>query len=235
MAGGKLTLAVRAPARRKQLVVRSKRRGRNKHNGTFVNLCPKPGMYGFPDKMRICMKYADNIVLDNLGAGASLQSKTYVANNIFDTELPIGGHQPMFRDNMSDIYFHYYVKSCAIKVTAIVKSSASQEPINVYINSTRNSNAGSVATTTQERTRNKSGMIAVGGRPLVLRSKHSTTEILGPFRQKTFSPVGTAPDDKWYHHVLATAVDPTAEFSAVLNIELIFEVDYYERKVQSQN
>ena len=71
---------------------------------------------GFPKKMRQQMSYHDVFLMaSNAGSTAERQFKL---NGLFDPDVAIGGHQPLYFDQMMGIYNHFHVVGCKATVTA---------------------------------------------------------------------------------------------------------------------
>lgn len=68
--------------------------------------------YGFPDKVITKMKYGDKIDLSGVQ-----QTEVFRANSMFDPDLTIVGHQPMYFDQFALIYAKYRVRGAKITAT----------------------------------------------------------------------------------------------------------------------
>ena len=59
------------------------------------------------------LKYVDNLIFPG-GAGSGVQFHAYRANSIFDPDAAVGGHQPMYMDQLALFYTTYSVLSSTI-------------------------------------------------------------------------------------------------------------------------
>lgn len=71
------------------------------------------GRYSLPLRCKNVMRYATStdLTLDTGG----VQSVLFRANGLYDPEYAIGGHQPLYFDQMSALYNHYHVVASKIK------------------------------------------------------------------------------------------------------------------------
>lgn len=92
------------------------------------NLTSVPVGLGFPKRMVMTHKYNEQIVLTTGGAGA-LNYTTWTCNGMYDPLTSVGGHQPMYFDQMAALYNHYTVIGSKIVVRVI--STTAQTPNNV--------------------------------------------------------------------------------------------------------
>ncbi len=94
--------------RRRRRIKKNGKNGR-KQKGKMVRvdfmnqrIVPRWPLGGFPDKFTAKLRYVQEFGLDT---GAGLNSvKTFRANGIFDPDFAVGGHQPMFSDEIYNIY-----------------------------------------------------------------------------------------------------------------------------------
>jgi len=78
---------------------------------------------GFPRKAIVTHKYHDLVQLTSTyGSVANLQ---YVANGMWDPDFTLGGHKPIYFNQLSSIYNHYHVIGSKIifRITAALPSS----------------------------------------------------------------------------------------------------------------
>lgn len=76
---------------------------------------------GFPNEMETKLKYCEAITV-NPTPEATSGVVWYSAGSVFDPYVAIGGHQPLFFDNYSQIYEKYQVLWSEIKVTVLEHS-----------------------------------------------------------------------------------------------------------------
>lgn len=78
---------------------------------------------GFPNKMRVRLKYVDQISLDATASVAAF--KVFRANSLYDPDNDVGGHQPSNFDKLATIYDRYTVTGSMIKVYPLYPSGSS--------------------------------------------------------------------------------------------------------------
>lgn len=70
--------------------------------------------WGFPDVMRMKMRYAD-VTYVTLAAGAFRQ-QIFACNGLYKPDITASGHQPHYFDQVMALYNHYHVISSKISV-----------------------------------------------------------------------------------------------------------------------
>lgn len=108
---------VSTPAKTKKVKTTYKPKGR-KH---FYPVPRALGQFssGFPKQLAITHRYSQNIQYTHVGPNANCQYANFGCNTLFDPWLTIGGHQPLYFDQLSAIYNHYCVMKSRIKVTIV--------------------------------------------------------------------------------------------------------------------
>jgi len=88
---------------------------------------------GFPKKMLMTHKYFQTFDISNIaGATASYQ---WVANGMFDPDATGGGAQPLYFDQMANVYSHYTIIGSKITVTVNQALMANTNAIaGLYVN-----------------------------------------------------------------------------------------------------
>ena len=74
---------------------------------------------GFPKQLKITHKFTQSNWLTYSGPNLNCVWYSYGVNCLYDPVLAVGGTQPMYFDQLSDIYNHYTVVASRIKVTII--------------------------------------------------------------------------------------------------------------------
>jgi hypothetical protein len=81
----------------------------------------------FPEKLTVTHKYA-TLYLAN-PATNSTQRNTWKCNGMFDPDDRIGGHQPLYFDQLTPVYNHYCVLKSKLKATFVQSyPNAAQNP-----------------------------------------------------------------------------------------------------------
>lgn len=74
------------------------------------------GRQPFPPTLQSQLKYAEVIDLSLVNGFGTARFR---ANSMFDPNMATGGHQPMYFDQLMDLYNHYTVMNARIKVTQL--------------------------------------------------------------------------------------------------------------------
>lgn len=86
--------------------------------------------FGFPRKAKIVHRYSDTYSMSST-SGAVVRYR-YSCNGLYDPDKNIGGHQPLYFDQMTNLYNHYTVigSKMTIKFVPVVGNTV---PVNVSI------------------------------------------------------------------------------------------------------
>lgn len=90
------------------------------------------GRQAFPKQLSNTVRYSDSQVLTI----PALSSSTYViysVNGLYDPDSAAGGHQPMYFDQLMEIYNHYFVTNSRITVTLASTSATTPITAGLYI------------------------------------------------------------------------------------------------------
>jgi len=73
---------------------------------------------GFPKQMKITHKYCEGFMLAWNGPTANVAYQSWSVNGLFDPNLAVGGHQPLYFDQMAALYNHYTVMAsrCVVQM-----------------------------------------------------------------------------------------------------------------------
>lgn len=203
---------------------------------------------GFPDSLRTKIKYAD--VLTLTGGAGIVGSDVYNMNGCADPYVGVGGHQPMWFDQLcgaqgSAPYARYRVNGSRIKVTFSIVSPPSLAAVNV---------APVVVGLSSQR----SSVLTASSTAALLESSNCNTRILGDkgsgastvtvyesYNPKTafgiestedesFSaPYTAVPSIGWYTHLFK--VDDTGSSSVKAYLEIVYDVTFYSRNEVAQS
>lgn len=104
-----------------------RRYGHKKHTKGYAGSYPSALVVsrglGFPARFKCKLRYTEQNGLSSTG---SLTTASYSANGLYDPYLGVGGHQPMYFDQMMAIYNKY--KVLGSKITVVVNNLATMEP-----------------------------------------------------------------------------------------------------------
>lgn len=80
---------------------------------------------GFPKQLRVVHKYYEPLVV-SLAASTDSWYGSYSCNGMYDPRLAVGGHQPLYFDQMAALYNHYVVTKAKIKVEMSSSATTTQ-------------------------------------------------------------------------------------------------------------
>lgn len=132
---GKITLsapATHVPRRRKTHKKRTKKNptrinhtgGQYMQKGSLLNIGP------FPKRKTVWMKYAEVNTQTTTTGGVLSQ---FELNSLFDPRWSVGGHQPLYRDVLADIYDNYKVYKCLVEYTVICRTTNAKYFMGLHI------------------------------------------------------------------------------------------------------
>lgn len=101
---------------------------------------------GFPKMLKFKHKYVDDI---SLTAGATTQRYLFACNGMYDPDITGTGHQPLFFDQLTELYNHYHVIGSKIKYTIVPAGTSVQVPFKV-ISTINDDSTPSVSTAAEE-------------------------------------------------------------------------------------
>lgn len=88
---------------------------------------------GFPKRARMRHKYAETVLLTS--TTGAISNYLFRCNGMFDPNFTGTGHQPMYFDQMGNIWNYYIVLSSKISVTfAVADGSAANMSCNLWLN-----------------------------------------------------------------------------------------------------
>lgn len=108
------------PRRRKAKKVR-----RSRKYGQFGGPFPSLPLAGFPHQQTVRLKYVEEINLNP--ASFSLAIRGFRANDCYDPDIAVGGHQPKGFDQWMAVYRHFTVIKSHIRVTPFIPTTATTE------------------------------------------------------------------------------------------------------------
>lgn len=85
---------------------------------------------GFPEKFKFVHKYAEQVDMSS-SSGSSARQR-FTCNNMYDPNNTGVGHQPLYFDQLAQLYDHFYVISSKIKFTVIPQGTSVQAPFRLF-------------------------------------------------------------------------------------------------------
>lgn len=111
---------------------------------------------GFPARMRMVHKYADTVAITVTTGGGLGYRYRFSCNGMYDPDKTGTGHQPLFFDQMADLYNHYTVVGSKIEVR-FISANSTTVPIDVVISKDDDQ---TTALTTITEAREQSGAVS---------------------------------------------------------------------------
>lgn len=190
------------------------------------------GPSAIPDRMAVKLKY--NVAFQQAGTGILVTS--FRANDCFDTEVAIGGHQPMGFDQYGGLYDSYYVSGCAIRVQAMNQHTSNIT--HVCLQATNDLLTYSSINQVKEQSYTKSRLLtaqtAGTGNKATLSMFMKTSTIAG---KKTNTDdaysalVSAGPFAPWYFRIIGSDIlTPASPMDVFYNCTLTFYVSFFDRR-----
>jgi len=187
---------------------------------------------GFPPKMTMRHKYAGNptTALGQLGVAGGVYTHVLSANGMYDPDITATGHQPLYFDQMRDIYDHYTVMKSTCKVW--FASMDSGVPNHISLGLDDDSAASATLTTLQEQPETTSSLLlSVGGKGnAVLTKSYIAKRTFGGSPLSDANLQGTAsanpPEQEYYYITASPWTVPTA--GVYFRFEITYEVIWEE-------
>lgn len=195
---------------------------------TYANTSISRGVFGFGQRYRTKLRYCENVALTS--ATGALNSTIFRLNSLFDPQNAVGGHQPMYFDQLAAVFARYVVLGAKIKVTfGAVTETANTSNFVVGI---AGSGATSFYTDPQTAMEDNHGKwTTVNG-----RNGNSGTRTLSldfnARRDLAIDPYGyltavTADPSLVYYGILWVAdLQATGTTSIILNVEIVFDCEF---------
>lgn len=191
---------------------------------------------GFPTGLKTKLKYSEFFTMNSSGIAPA--SATYRGNSAFDPNFAVGGHQPLYYDQLAAIYNRYRVTGCKIKLTM---STPSVNPIAVvmYPTDEANINIADISSAC-ERTWASEGTVN-WAQNLTWKRYFDSAKVCGVSKQEymgsdKYCPANTAdPDEPWYIKILAQTTDQTTPSDLRVTACLTYYVTWSEPLLVAQS
>jgi hypothetical protein len=184
------------------------------------------------------LRYASDVSLDPAAAAAA--SYVFCANGLYDPDTTGTGHQPYGFDQAMAIYSRYRVRKSVCKVRPLVQATTSVNTSLVGIVLSQDglavSGASSVENILEFPTPRISKLLRGGSvwepfRQTVLQYRES--QLIGdePGMFITSGTLSTNPPIPFYFEVFAAAPGATDPGAVTCQVEIEYEVEFYEKKL----
>lgn len=184
------------------------------------------GLSPFPRSRITRHRYVDTVTMATNGVPGVPQYYIYRANSTYDPDLTGTGHQPMFRDEMANIYTNYTVLNAYIKVTFYQGDTAQMHYAVIASNDAALTNDPLVL---KEQYRLPVARTAsLNSKPVVRKASYDAkkwwkTSMSGIMADDTFkTPVASNASRAVHFHVAILPMNPAATgASTVCQVELV--------------
>lgn len=200
-----------------------------KRRGPSILKAPR-GVYGFPDIYRTQLKYTEYRAISLAAGNAYNSTYTYRANSLFDPNFTGAGNQPLYYDQLSQIYRRYRVTGVSLDLTVVNLNSGNPVSLCIDANSSSTTPFSALVTSMQGTDASRLMQITSEGGDNILRYRrfYSIAELQGVkpsaiFNENNFSADITAsPTSIGYIHFLFESLNSTTS-----TVELIPTFTYH--------
>lgn len=194
---------------------------------------------GFPKKLKFVHRYAEQVNMSST-AGASARQRFY-ANSMYDPNQTGVGHQPLYFDQLGEIYDHWFVVSSKIKFTVIPQGTAVQAPFRLFaqINDDTVVSAGT-GDAVVEQTTGQSRMCTGGLNPSkeVIYMRYNALDDWGQGLLNNSRQRGTTsnnPSELTYYELNLNSVDNSSTVSVHVMAEIEYTAIWVEQRDTAQS
>ena len=189
---------------------------------------------GISDKMTVVLRYCETFRLDTMGLGIAA-SRNYRGNSVFDPRADPFGHQPMFFDQLSILYFHYNVSASRIVVKCVPVSDADDGAI-LIVTPTRVATASASGEGAMERPRSKYRLMQkASGGSVRIENNATSYQMLPRMLQDQLAQMTANPLEQWYWHVIIDNPTSGNEVRCDITVEINYTCHFSEKRNQSQS
>lgn len=219
------------PAKRRPYVKKSRKttyRRRTKRRITRVPKAIGPRNHVFTKAVY------GKITANNIAQG-TLWTESFCVNGLYDTEVAVGGNQPLYFDQYMAMYKNYRVYGCKVilKISAGTSTNNCFHPTVAIVPSSQSTPAyGSIFTAFQQRGSKYRNIVPASTSPTI-SSYYSISAILGRTRgevrydENLTGDSSNNPYTKAYVHVYFKNNDASAILPMTYEIKLIYYVKYF--------
>jgi len=196
----------------------------NKAFGTQWNVSFPPDLVGFPDRLRLTLKYSESIALSG---SATPAAQVFTVNSLFKPNLTSAGHQPSYYDTITNLYNRYCVLGCSAMIEVVNEGTVPFYIVAVL--SDIDLSAQSIQTFAESKL---SVQLAIGSNagvgkgviniPYTPMSRIQGQRIIEPDAAMYASTVAS-PSDGAFMYIKAAATDGSSTISARIKVTILFD------------
>lgn len=214
----------RKPSKRRARRTRRKYSRRQKRN-TIPRTITSTGI-GFPKKLLMTHKYQETVSL-TIPFSVGMVKQFFSCNGMYDPNVSLGGHQPLYFDQMAALYDHYVVIGSKISVTFPPPRDANMN-VGIYIDDDAG-NSFTSSDTVAEQSLSSSRLLLNPNavRSTYLTRKWSAKKFFGGSILANTELQGTSaanPTEQSYYMIYCqsqTSPDAAYTYNIIVNIEYI--------------
>jgi len=195
---------------------------------------PRGGIFGVPDVLETTLRYSDVYTLTS--AANAIAKYVFRMNSLHDPDFSGTGHQPLYYDQITQMYGRYVVKGCKITChfSPIANTSSTTQPSGpmvIGIAGDTDTFTPTVLATIMEQNRSVSTFLnnAVGGNNVkTLSHTYSPALRLGTDVEdnEVQAAVGSNPNRPYYAHVYAAETGLATSSSCNVKVTLEYRVRF---------
>ncbi len=205
-----------------------KTRGRKRQSR--VPYTPNLSHLGVPDAIRTQLTYSDQIALSPT---STVGQYTFRGNSVFDPDYTSTGHQPMYRDQLAQLYSRYRVYGSSIHLSVINEQVGAGLQVTIIPASDITAFTSSLYPLEFPHARG-ARLLGVGGIFTAQLTHSMRTQVILGLRprevldQDYSALVGANPSSEWYWQIVAQNLS-AENVIASLQVILRYDVEFYDR------
>lgn len=209
--------------------------GTDRHEAHLIPGIDGNRIYGFPNSIITKLRYAT--YLNMTGSSGVLNSNNFAANGLFDPDLSLGGHQPLYFDNYASLYDQYVV--IGSKITA--EYSSNNSSIGAYcgiLGDDDTTTTGTLETHLEQNNSISRLCPAAGGPVLTLTQTFEPLKDFGVDAKadgSSATAVTANPTELWVYKVWSLPADLTTVTTVYCKVQIEYTVKFSELKTPVQN
>lgn len=224
----------------KRKINRRKNPHRRRHRKRVRPIVNRSPGTGFADVTYAKLTYVQQVTIAPT-SGLVTGYLAYRGNSLFDPEVALGGHQPLYFDQYSAIYAHYRVMASKIKIDAITPSSTNGMFL-VVIPNTIEVAGESMSRMYEQMRAGAPTLLPIArraGRRIIRYA--STQQVCGCTKSQVYGDEYAAATDAnpaqiWFWNLISEPDDGVAADEVVLaTIKLTYYCQFFDRKIVVQS
>lgn len=212
--------------------------GRRKYKRRMGRMVRAPRMgTGIAPAVFAKLKYVETY---SGNTGSAPYQVNYRGNSLFDPNVAIGGHQPLYFDQYMALYGKYLVLGSSMKLTVTNGSNTAALQCVLW----PNTDVTVLATVSEvlEQTKASTMRTIPLGQSLAYSTKRyaKTSTVLGLSKvqlgEEELSGTSSAnPANEWFWSILFSSIDGSSTVSVAYCVEITYYVKFYDRLFQNQS